>query len=88
LHRDTAPPAELPIQGLRVLNLVPIAVVPISTGTAALIPYTTAAFACAGFVAVAAYLIGLSVFLRLLPAAGRFTFRPGKARFSKGWRSG
>lgn len=74
-HRGTASPATLPIEGLRVLNLVPIVVVPLSTGTAALIPYTPAAFTCGGFVAVAGYVVGLSAFLRVLSPTGPIAVR-------------
>lgn len=74
-HRGAASPGSLSIEGVRVLNLVPVVVVPLATWTADLIPYTPAAFACGGFVAVAAYFVGLWGFLRGLSTAGRPVLR-------------
>jgi len=60
-HRRTVPSATLTINGLRLLNPVPILVVPVATSIANQIPHTPVAFACAGFLAVAGYIGGLSL---------------------------
>ena len=79
-HRRTVPSATLTINGLRLLNavplVVPILVVPVATSIANQIPYTPVAFACAGFLAVAGYIGGLSLFLSLLGSASILVRRP------------
>jgi hypothetical protein len=75
-HRRTVPSATLTINGLRLLNLVPILVVPVATSIANQIPYTPVAFACAGFLVVAGYIGGLSLFLSLFGSASILVRRP------------
>jgi hypothetical protein len=70
-HSDVAPHGDEPIQRMRFPNLMPILVVPISTWTSALIPYTPASFACAGFLAVTTYVGSLSALPRLIAVVGR-----------------
>lgn len=78
-NRAGAEPAPRnPVEGARIVNLTPVVVVPITTWSAGLIHYTPAAFACAGFVAVAVYVEVLSNLLRLTYRVGRAS--PDKAK--------
>jgi hypothetical protein len=83
-HRRTVPSATLTINEHRLLNpvpiLVPILVVPVATSIANQIPYTPVAFACAGFLAVAGYIGGLSLFLSLFSSASILLRRPRRSR--------